>query len=158
MHQQFMLRQVVMSGVIIMTGVFIKLLMAAKHGIFDDALISLVASSTAAHVCQEAGVTEDGRRFRANIEIEGDDPTAFMEDNWVGQTILFGDSRDAPAVFITKRDVRCKMLSLDPDTAEHQPMVLKTTARLNDTNAGVYGTVIRIGKLKVGDPVYLQTN
>ncbi len=133
-------------------------LMAAKHGIFDDALISLIASSTAAQVCQEAGVPEDCRRFRANIEIEGDDPSAFMEDNWVGQTIIFGESRDSPAVYITKRDVRCKMLSLDPDTAEHQPMVLKTTSRLNDTNAGVYGTVIRIGNIKVGDLVFLQTN
>ncbi|MGH1365627.1 MAG: MOSC domain-containing protein [Calditrichia bacterium] len=130
-------------------------LMALKHGIFDDAVISLIASATAAHVCSEAGVSADSRRFRANIEISCDQPSPFAEDDWVGSVISFGESANAPAVHITKRDIRCKMISLDPDTAEHSPIVLKTAVQLNDNNAGVYGTVIRTGTIKVGDALLL---
>jgi len=131
-------------------------LMALKHGIFDDAVISLIAANTAAHICNEAGVIGDNRRFRANIEIRCDEPTPFIEDNWVGGVISFGDAEDAPAVHITKRDIRCKMISLDPDTAGHNPMVLRTAVELNDNNAGVYGTVIRTGRLKVDEAIFLS--
>lgn len=130
-------------------------LMALKHGIFDDAVISLIAAATAAHICSKSGVSTDNRRFRANIEIRCDEPVPFIEDEWVGGVITFGDAADAPAVHITKRDIRCKMISLDPDTAEHNPMVLRTAVELNDNNAGVYGTVIRTGKLQVGDAIYM---
>jgi len=130
-------------------------LMALKHGIFDDAVISLIASATTAHVCSKAGVPDDSRRFRANIEITCDEPSLFAEDEWVGKVVAFGESADAPAVHITKRDVRCKMISLNPDTAEHNPRVLKTAVQLNNNNAGVYGTVIRTGSIKVGDALLL---
>ena len=73
----------------------------------------------------------------------------------MGGVLSFGDADDAPAVHVTKRDIRCKMISLDPDTVEHNPMVLRTAVELNDNNAGVYGTVIRTGKLQVGDAIYM---
>lgn len=130
-------------------------LMALKHGIFDDAVVSIIASITASHVCSEAGVPNDSRRFRANIELDCERPSPFAEDNWVGCVITFGENEDAPAVHVTKRDVRCKMISLDPDNAQHNPSILKTAVRLNKNNAGVYGAVIRTGTLKTGNPVFL---
>lgn len=128
-------------------------LMALKHGIFDDAAISLIATSTAEHVCVESGVAPNSRRFRANIEMTCDDPTPFREDEWVGGVITFGESEDAPAIFVSKRDVRCKMIGLDPDTAEFNSSVPKKIVELNGNHAGVYGVVIRTGLLKVGDPI-----
>ena len=133
-------------------------LMAFKHGIFDDAVISLIGTSTAGFVCSEAGIDHDTRRFRANIEIECDDSTPFIEDQWVGKVISIGEANDSPAFFVTKRDVRCKMISLDPDTAEHNPKVLKAAVRLNENNAGVYGTVVRTGRLCVGHSVFLSNS
>ncbi len=130
-------------------------LMALKHGIFDDAVVSIIAATTASHVCNEAGVPADSRRFRANIEISCDHPFPFAEDDWVGCTIAFGEPGNAPAVHVTKRDVRCKMICLDPDTAQQDPLVLKTVVRLNNNNAGVYGVVICAGTLKIGDSVFL---
>ena len=132
-------------------------LMALKHGIFDDAVVSVIASTTTSHICTEAGVPVDSRRFRANIEISCDHSFPFAEDDWVGSVITFGESRDAPAIFVTKRDARCKMISMNPDTAEHNPLVLKTAVRLNNNNAGVYGTVICGGTLKIGDSVFLES-
>ena len=131
-------------------------LMALKHGIFDDAVVSLIALKTAAHICNQAQISNDIRRFRANIEIESDNTSPFVEDDWVGSVVSFGESTDAPAIFVTKRDVRCKMISLDPDTAEHNPNVLKTSVRLNENNAGVYGTILRTGVLRVGNPIFLS--
>ena len=131
-------------------------LMPMKHGIFDDAVVSVIASTTATHVCTEARVPADSRRFRANIEISCDHPFPFVEDDWVGSIIAFGETRNAPAVFVTKCDVRCRMISLDPDTAEHNPLVLNTAVRLNNNNAGVYGAVIRAGTLRIRDAVLLM--
>ncbi|HNC43614.1 MAG TPA: MOSC domain-containing protein, partial [Acidobacteriota bacterium] len=60
-----------------------------------------------------------------------------------------------PAVRVTARDVRCMMINLDPDTAEQNKQVMKTVVRLNQNNAGVYGTVVQTGTIRVGEPVSL---
>ncbi len=70
--------------------------------------------------------------------------------------MIFGDGVDSPAVQITLRDERCAMVNLNPDTAKSDPAALKTVVRLNDNCAGVYGTVIRVGALTVGQAVYLR--
>ena len=51
--------------------------------------------------------------------------------------------------------MRCVMINLDPDTAPQDKRVLKTVVRLNRNNAGVYGTVVQTGTIRVGDPVSL---
>ena len=47
------------------------------------------------------------------------------------------------------------MINLDPDTATQDARVLKTVVRLNNNNAGVYGTVVQTGTIRVGQPVSL---
>ena len=130
-------------------------LMHMKHGIFDDSAISVITSTTIAKISEASGVPVDTRRFRANVVIEcqGD---AFFEDQWIGGTLMFGNQEPAPAVRVTVRDVRCSMINLDPNTAERDPRMLKTVVRLNDNNAGVYGTVVQTGTIRVGDPVRLE--
>jgi uncharacterized protein YcbX len=100
-------------------------------------------------------VSLDRRRFRANIFLETGDREPFLEDGWVGGTLVFGNREPRPAVSVTERDVRCVMLNLDPDTATQDKRVLKTVVRLNKNHAGVYGTVVQTGTLRVGDPVSL---
>ena len=46
--------------------------MSLKHGIFDDAPISIISLATVAEVCREAGVPPDPRRFRPNMVLETD--------------------------------------------------------------------------------------
>ena len=131
-------------------------LMALKHGIYDDSVISVIATPTVTEICSEAGVGVDSRRFRANIEISGDALGPFADDEWVGRMITIGESPNAPAIFVTKRDERCRMISLDPDTADHDSRVLATAMQLNDNHAGVYGTVVAVGTIQIGDSVYLH--
>lgn len=128
-------------------------LMELKHGIFDDATVSVIALATVAGIGREVGTEIDRRRMRANIVLETDDLEPFLEDRWVGGMLVFGDGETAPAVSITSRDLRCAMVNLDPDTAEKDPRVMKAVVRLNDNNAGVYGTVVRTGVLHVGQTV-----
>jgi uncharacterized protein YcbX len=129
--------------------------MMLKHGIFDDASVSVISLSTIAGIGGEAGMDLDRRRFRANIVLETRGREPFLEDGWVGATLLFGDREPRAAVRVTAPDVRCVMINLDPDTSAPDARVLKTVVRLNQNNAGVYGTVVRTGTIRVGDPVSL---
>lgn len=130
-------------------------LMKLKHGIFDDAPVSVISRATMERISREAGVQLDPRRFRANIVLETHDPEPFQEDAWVGGRLVFGESDPGPAVSVTARDVRCVMVNLDPDTGAQDARVMKTVVRLNGNNAGVYGTVVQTGKVHVGQPVRL---
>ena len=129
-------------------------MMNLKHGVFDEATISVISLATIAGIAREAGMEDlDRRRFRANIVLETERSEPFLEDEWVGGTLLFGDGDEPPAVSVTIPDLRCVMVNLDPDTAAKDSRVMKTVVRLNQNNAGVYATVLRTGMIHVGDRV-----
>lgn len=131
-------------------------LMQLNQGIFDEAAISLLSLATSHKITDDSEQPSDIRRFRPNIVIDTQQSEPFTEDQWVGKTVIFGDTGDSPAVQVTLRDKRCAMINLNPDTAQSDPVVLKTVVQLNQTCAGVYGTVIRLGALAVGQTVYLR--
>ena len=130
-------------------------LMQLKHGIFDDATVSVIDVATVRAVEREAGRPLDVLRFRPNIVIEGNTDEPFAEDQWVGKTLRFGTDDEGPAVSITLRDLRCVMINLDPATAESDTSVMKAALRLNTNHAGVYATVISSGELRIDQKVYL---
>jgi uncharacterized protein len=127
-----------------------------NHGIFDEASISVIASDTAREISRLAGVSPDLRRFRPNVVIRSLRSVPFLEDEWLGGLLSFGESADAPAISVTMRDIRCSMVNLDPNSASSAPEVLKAVVRANQNTAGIYGTVIRIGRLAVGQTIFLR--
>ena len=131
-------------------------MMQLKHGIFDDASISVITSETVREVCRLAGTSPDVRRFRPNIVVRSVRAVPFEEDEWLNGLLTFGEANDGPAVAVTMPDVRCAMVNFDPDSASPAPEVLKAVVRANDNKAGVYGTVTRIGRLTVGQSVLLH--
>jgi MOSC domain-containing protein len=80
----------------------------------------------------------------------------FQEDEWLGGVLSFGKGDDAPAIAVTMRDERCSLVNLDPDSASSAPEVMKAVVRANQNNAGIYGTVTRIGRLAVGQTLILH--
>ena len=132
-------------------------MMQLKHGIFDEASISVIASDTVREVGRLAGRSLDVRRFRPNVVVRLLRSVPFQEDEWVGGVLSFGEGDDAPAITVTMRDVRCSMVNLDPDSATPAPEVQKTIVRVNQNNAGVYGAVTRIGQLAVGQTIHLHS-
>jgi uncharacterized protein len=131
-------------------------MMRMKHGIFDEASISVITSTTIREICQLANKDEDARRFRPNILVRSVRNVPFEEDEWLGGVLSFDNADDAPAVTVTRRDLRCSMVNIDPEGGLRAPEVLKACVRANENNAGVYGAVLRIGRISVGQTVFFH--
>jgi uncharacterized protein YcbX len=131
-------------------------MMQLKHGIFDEASVSVIASDTVREIGRLAGQSPDVRRFRPNIVVRLLRSVPFQEDEWLGGVLSFGEGDEAPAITVTMRDVRCSMVNFDPDSARPAPEMLKAVVRANQNNAGIYGAVTRIGRLAVGQPILLR--
>jgi uncharacterized protein len=130
-------------------------MMQLRHGIFDDATISVIASDTVREIARLAGQSLDIRRFRPNVVVRLRQSVPFQEDKWLGGVLTFGECGDGPTIAVTMRDLRCSMVNLDPDSASSAPEVMKAIVRANQNYAGIYGAVIRIGRLAVGQPIFL---
>src|SRR6185436_19539119 len=100
-------------------------LMKLKHGIFDEASVSVINLATISAIGREVGENLDTRRFRSNIVIATDATEPFQEDGWIGSRLVFGSNDAGPMVNVTLRDLRCVMISLDPDTAKQDPRIMK---------------------------------
>lgn len=87
--------------------------MQLRHGIFDEASISVIASDTIRQIGRLAERSLDVRRFRANIVVSPLRPVPFQEDELLRGVLSFGEGNDAPAVVVTMRDERCSMVNLD---------------------------------------------
>lgn len=125
-----------------------------NRGIFDAASISVLTEATVAAIGTLAEVPADARRYRANLVLATEAP-AFAEDDWVGGVLTFGDGT-APAIAVVDHDERCAMVNFDPDSAAASPGVLKAIVRERGNRAGVYGTVLRRGRLHVGQTVWFE--
>jgi MOSC domain-containing protein len=126
-----------------------------NRGIFDEASISLITSTTVGEIGRLAAQRPDARRFRPNILIASSRSVSFEEDEWLGGVLSFGATNEA-AVFITNRDERCSMVTYSPDSARSAAEVLKAIVRVRNNKAGVYGTVARRGRLTVGQPIFFE--
>ena len=131
-------------------------MMQLRHGIFDEACISVIALDTVSEIGRLAGRSLDVRRFRPNVVVRSLRSVPFQEDGWLGGVLSFGEGDDAPAITVTMRDLRCSMVNLDPDSASPAPEVMKAVVRANQNTAGIYGAVTRIGRLVVGQTILLR--
>ena len=76
----------------------------------------------------------------------------FAENALVGRRLQFG----AKAVIaVIGPDPRCKMITLDPETAEAKPEVLRVVAQGHSGTAGLYGAVLIEGVVHSGDEINL---
>lgn len=129
--------------------------MKLKRGLFDSLPLSLMTTATAAALSQTTGYPVDLRRFRQNIIIETFSGQPFVEENWLDGVLTFGDRLDAPRIRLNRRIERCAMITLDPDTSEKQPDLLRHVAQTRANCVGVHATPERQGRLRVGDVVRL---
>ena len=128
----------------------LKLLRSDK-AMTDCRPLSIFAVQTAKKLGEEAGMNVDKRRFRANVFVDLTNADGFAEDQFVGRSLRIGSA----TVAILQRDARCMMITLDPDTAEKSPAILKAVAQAHEGMAGVYGAVLIEGMIHKGDSVEL---
>jgi uncharacterized protein len=124
----------------------------SERSMTDARPVSIFALATLRALSEEAGVPIDPRQFRANFYVQWEEDRPYLEDDLVGREITIGET---VTVQIVKKDGRCVMINLNPDTAASTPEVLNTVARQHGGYVGVYGAVLREGVVRSGDPVYL---
>jgi uncharacterized protein len=125
-------------------------LVRSDRALTDCRPVSLISLQTIRQLEQELGDPLDKRRFRANIYLDLASDTGFAEDELVGRRLRLGPKA---VVAVLERDPRCKLISLDPDTGEHNPEVLRKVAQAHEASAGVYCAVLVEGVLSAGDRV-----
>jgi uncharacterized protein YcbX len=125
-------------------------LMRSERAMTDCRPVSIFSLQSARQLGEETGTPIDKRRFRANVYVDLTSAQGFAENEFVGKSLRIG-----PKVVVTvlERDARCVMITLDPDTGEKTPAILKKVAQAHDGMAGVYGAVMVEGMLHKGDSV-----
>ena len=127
-------------------------LMQSQRAMTDCRPVSVFSLQSAQQLAEETGTRVDKRRFRANVYVDLTSANGFAENELVGRSVKIG-----PKVIISilERDARCVIITLDPDTGEQTPAILKKVAQAHDGMAGVYGAVLVEGLMHKGDPVEL---
>jgi uncharacterized protein len=126
------------------------------RGIFDTMPVSVMASATPPLVEAAAGVAIDPRRFRANIVIETPAGEAARETHWVGGTLIFGDGPSAAKLLVSAPIDRCVMITIDPETGERNPAILRTVVERFDNFIASRCSPAALGTIQIGDRVRLE--
>ncbi len=127
-------------------------LMRSERALTDCRPVSLIGLPSIKQLGDECGLTIDKRRFRANIYLDLTSGEGFSEDRYVGRSLRIGAKA---TLAIMHRDSRCMIITLDPETGEKTPAVLKAVAQKHDGFAGVYAVVLVEGTIHRGDSVSL---
>ena len=127
-------------------------LLRSHRAMTDCRPVSIISIQTVRQLSKELGIDLDKRRFRANLYVELESGNAFGEDEFVGRTLRIGEKT---AIAVVERDSRCKMITLDPDTAQPNPEVMRRLARDHEGQAGIYGAVLVEGTTRWGDEITL---
>jgi len=125
-------------------------LMQSQRAMTDCRPVSLFSLQSAQQLADETGTQVDKRRFRANVYVDLNSANGFGENELVGKSVRIGQK---VVIAILERDPRCVIITLDPDTGEQAPAILKKVGQAHDGMAGVYGAVLVEGLLHKGDPI-----
>jgi uncharacterized protein YcbX len=125
-------------------------LMQSQRAMTDCRPVSIFSLQSAQQLTEETGTPVDKRRFRANVYVDLTPANGFAENEFVGRSVRIGSK---VVITVLERDARCMVITLDPDTGEQTPAILKKVAQAHDGMAGVYGAVLVEGMLHKGDPV-----
>ena len=115
----------------------------------DAAALSLVGTATLVELGQHDGDGRpvDLRHLRANVLLATEIP--YAEEAWVGRELTLGSS----VVRVTGTTERCRMVGVAQVGLPGRPGLLRTISHRHDLMAGVYATVVRPGRVRVGDRV-----
>ena len=124
-----------------------------SHRSFTDCRpVSIFSIQTVKQIGEEVGFVLDKRRFRANIYADLTPMDGFAENAFIGRRLQIGTKA---IVAVTDRDPRCKMITLDPNTAKARPEVLRTVRDSHEGKAGLYGAVLVEGTVRPRDEIRL---
>ncbi len=123
---------------------------------FDCALVHLLTTATLDRLRE---LYPDGRfevrRFRPKIVVEtANGERDFVENAWIGRVLAIGDS---VRLSVTGPCPRCVMTTLPQGDLPKDAGILRTAARHNRANVGIYVSVLEGGTVRRGDSVRLES-
>lgn len=125
-------------------------LLRSDRAFTDCRPLSLISAQTVQQLGREVTAELDARRFRSNVYVDLTEGQGYDEDQWVGRRLRLGATAE---VIVLARDPRCKMITLDPDTASAMPDLMRCVSDNHEGTAGVYAAVVTEGTIQNGDPV-----
>ncbi len=99
------------------------------------------------------GETIDERRFRGNIVFTIPNDSPYTEEKLIGQKLKLGDE---VILQVNGFCERCMIITVDPKTGEKQPSLLKKVVKERNNHFGIYASIIKTGKINVGDSIEIQ--
>jgi uncharacterized protein YcbX len=122
---------------------------------FDIAVIHLLTTSTINRLRE---LYPEGRfevrRFRPNIVVEpASVENDFIENSWIGKKLTIGEDI---ILRVNGPCTRCVMITLPQGDLPKDLGILRTVARYNQVNVGVYASVLRGGTIRRGDLIRLE--
>lgn len=122
-----------------------------KETFYDSAMVHIITTRTIDAIRKLAPDSRiEPRRFRPNIILDIPEADGFVEEQWVNKIIAIGDQ---VKLKILKPTGRCVMTTLAQGDLPQDLDVLRTIAKHNKGNFGVYAEVIETGLIKVNDNV-----
>ncbi len=122
---------------------------------FDIAVIHLLTIFTIDRLCE---LYPDGRfeirRFRPNIVVESTSKEKdFIENSWVNMKLRIGEEI---VLKVVGACTRCVMITLPQGDLPNDLGILRTVAKYNQVQAGVYASVHQGGTIHRGDIVQVE--
>ena len=127
-------------------------LLRSDRSFTDCRPVSIFSIQTVQQIGDEVGFALDKRRFRANVYADLMPMSGFAENAFLDRRLQIGTKA---VIAVTDRDPRCKMITLDPNTAEASPEVLRRVRDNHEGKAGIYGAVLVEGTVRPGDEIRL---
>lgn len=121
-------------------------------GAIEEAHILLITDASLNKLSQMRGKQVDGRRFRPNIVINLINKEPFVEEKWLGKSMLLGKY---VKLKLSSLCSRCMIITVDPVDGTRDPALLKTIAKEKNNKFGVYASVVKTGEISEGDEIHL---
>lgn len=122
---------------------------------FDIDMVHIITTSTINYLRKLAPESRiEPRRFRPNLIIEVPDTDAFIENEWVGKTLTIGNVQ----LKVSQETKRCVMTTLAQGDLTKDPNVLRSIVRNNAGSFGVYASVVKPGRVNIGDTIEISPN
>ena len=123
-------------------------------GTFFDAYPLLILTTNSLNRLQQLtkGTVIDERRFRPNLLIDADElEVGFIEERWRDRFLEIGDT----IIKLTLPCPRCVMTTIAFQDLKKAPQIMRTLVQENHHKLGIYGEVIKPGKIQIGDQAHL---
>lgn len=117
----------------------------------DGSSLLLVTDASLRRLEERWGKPLDPRRFRANFLVRLREGAPF-EGDWIGKRLTVGGAELRGDELCE----RCVMITMDPDTQEKDPTLLRKVNEEFGLRFGLYASVVRSGTVRLGDSVMLQ--